>query len=229
MYSVVPAKQHAVGFGVGRRRRRGRATRPAPAARRASRRRTRSTRSLRRRRSARPDGRRPRRRSHARRARRRRGRRRRAPSACRRSTSTRRPATSRCRSRSSSRRGSPSARPHRAGRARPRPARWSIAVVPTHSRPSESHAPSFARSSGPWPNRASTSPLDEELDPIGQRDDHVAVDGRVRAPDHGVELLDRVRAVEAVERAALDVDPGQDAVVEPRALREPAPHVGDYL
>jgi sugar lactone lactonase YvrE len=49
------------------------------------------------------------------------------------------------------------------------------------------------------------------------------------AIDHRVEALDRMGAVEAVERAALDVHPGQDAVVEPRAFRQPAPHVGDYL
>ena len=69
----------------------------------------------------------------------------------------------------------------------------------------------------------------QELDPIGQRDDEVAVDRRVRTPDHGVEVLDRVGAVVAVNGAALDVDPGEDAVVEPRAFRERHRTSRDYL
>jgi hypothetical protein len=38
-----------------------------------------------------------------------------------------------------------------------------------------------------------------------------------------------MRAVEPVERAALDVDPGQDALVEPRPFGELTPDVYDYL
>jgi hypothetical protein len=69
----------------------------------------------------------------------------------------------------------------------------------------------------------------EELDPIGQRDHDVAVLGRVRTPDARVERDGRVRSVPAVKGAAVDVDPGENAVVPARALRKAAPNIAQDI
>ena len=58
--------------------------------------------------------------------------------------------------------------------------------------------------------------VDEELDPVGKRNDDVAVFVGFAHADHRVESIDRVRPVAAVKGAALDIDPGEHAVAPAR-------------